>query len=182
MAVFSLFALITFSAAGAGFFFVGTPFVAVMMLAKALFPVAALAASGMYVMERVFAGWKNRKVVQTEDIETERGDMDYFGAKRAEEEAFERFDEKLGYRTTRAPRSDVMAWGLSDVVDELDNRGLGEYRQLFIEERIDGSTLLALTNDDIKMEFGHCMPLGDRLKLSKLVNELRGQSSRSRLL
>lgn len=182
-AIFSMFAVMMFSAAGAGFFFVGTPFFAVTMLAKALFPFWAIATAAAFVIARTFTKWRRRDGIQTENMGMGREDGEYIGMKKAEEEAFERFDAKLEFKTAGVSKrgSDVMAWDLSDVVDELDERGLGEYRQLFIEERIDGRTLLALTNDDIKVEFGHCMPLGDRLKLSRLLTELRRQSSWSRL-
>lgn len=172
-----------FSAAGAGFFFVGTPFFAVTMLAKALFPFWAVTTAAAFVIARTFTKWRRRDGIQTENMGMGREDGEYIGMKKAEEEAFERFDAKLEFKTAGVSKrgSDVMAWDLSDVVDELDERGLGEYRQLFIEERIDGRTLLALTNNDIKVEFGHCMPLGDRLKLSRLLTELRRQSSWSRL-
>eukprot|EP00177_Eucheuma_denticulatum_P003758 GFKZ01006801.1.p2 GENE.GFKZ01006801.1~~GFKZ01006801.1.p2 ORF type:complete len:308 (+),score=41.50 GFKZ01006801.1:387-1310(+) len=174
LASVSLFGLLTFATAGAGFFFVGTPLLATAMLAKALFPFAVIAGAAGFVASKVI-GWGR-------DVGYEDGSQDIeeelYDSGKAEVDAMQQFDERLGYRPSPGRSRDIMGWGMSDVVDELDYSGLGEYRQLFIEERIDGRTLLTLTDDDIKAEFGSLMPLGDRVRLSKLVSELRRQSSR----
>lgn len=165
-----MFFMLTFATVGTGMFFVGTPFLAFALLAKMLLPFAVIAAGAAFVASRLL-GYGDRVEDRLEDggFETEV----------AVEDPFESFDRKLYDRDVFAKRStDVTSWDLSDVVDELDFTGLGEYRQLFIEERIDGRTLLCLTEDDIKAEFGRTMPLGDRIRLSQLVSDLRRRSSR----
>lgn len=176
LASFSMFAILTFATAGAGFFFVGTPFLAMALLAKAFLPFAIVAGAAGFVAKR-FLGWGSNDVDEEEEEVLINSD---YTKDSIDRDAFERFDEKLGYTGTTVVRrtTDVTRWGLIDVIEELDNIGLGEYRQLFIEERIDGKTLLTLSDSDIKSEFGTAMPLGDRVRLSQLVSELRRRSSR----
>lgn len=97
------------------------------------------------------------------------------------EEQLRSFDEKLYRRTADAPRQskDVAMWSVLDVVDELTSAGLGQYRNQFIEERIDGAVLLGLTEQDIRTELGP-MPLGDRIKLSRWVATLQQRPSRNK--
>lgn len=166
LASVSLFAMLTFFTAGAGMFFIGTPIIAIAFLAKIMLPFALLAGGAAYISNRLLGG---DRVMEDEIIEDEWVES---------EDEFEQFDAKLRGGIFSEKSKDVSTWNLSDVVDELDFKGLGEYRQLFIEERIDGRTLLTLTDEDIKVEFGPNMPLGDRMRLSQLVYDLRRQSSR----
>lgn len=167
LASVSLFAMLSFATAGAGIFFIGTPIMAFAFLAKVMFPFAVLAGGAAYVANKLLRGDREGKEEPVEDVWPEP------------EDEFEQFDEKLRTGGVYSQRSkDATLWGLSDVVDELDFKGLGEYRQLFIEERIDGRTLLTLTDEDIKIEFGSSMPLGDRMRLSQLVSYLRRRSAR----
>lgn len=166
LASVSLFAMLTFATVGAGMFFISTPILATVFLAKVMLPFAVLAGGAAYVANRLLGG---DRAVEQELIEDDWLEP---------EDEFEQFDAKLHGGLFSERSKDVTTWNLSDVVDELDVKGLGEYRQLFIEERIDGRTLLTLTEDDIKVEFGPNMPLGDRMRLSQLVHDLRRQSSR----
>lgn len=175
LASVSLFSLLTFATAGAGFFFVGTPLLATAMLAKALFPFAVVAGAAGFAASKLTG--RGRDVEY--DDESQELEEEVYDTGKAEADAMQQFDARLGYQPSPARSRDVMAWDMSDVVDELDYSGLGEYRQLFIEERIDGRTLLTLTDDDIKVEFGSLMPLGDRVRLSRLVSELRRRCSES---
>lgn len=167
MASVTLFALLTFATAGAGIFFIGTPIMAFAFLAKMMFPFAVLAGGAAFVANKLLRGGKERA--------SELGDDEWVEP----EDEFEKFDQKLRGGDFYSQRGkDAMLWDLSDVVDELDFKGLGEYRQLFIEERIDGRTLLTLTEEDIKIEFGERMPLGDRMRLAQLVSDLKRRSAR----
>lgn len=163
MASLTLFAVLTFATAGMGIFLVGSPFLAVSLLAKALFPVLVILGGASILIGRVL-GFK-----KSEDVEEVFEEFD-------DDEDLERFDRRLRNRQGEK-KWDVTRWSLSDVIDELDYMGLGEYRQLFIEERIDGSVLLELNEVDIKNEFGSMMPLGHRMRLARLVNDLRRRSS-----
>lgn len=171
MASMSVFALLTFATAGAGFVFIGTPFFAIALLAKMLMPVLLIAGAAGMVVQR-FLGL--RSVADDEEYDEYEDDTAYGWEQDGE---LERFDKVLRKRSVGEKGWNVAAWGMSDVVDELDYTGLGEYRQLFIEERIDGRVLLQLTEEDIKSEFGTCMPLGDRMRLVRLVTDLRRRSS-----
>ena len=47
----------------------------------------------------------------------------------------------------------VDAWGVEEVLDWLDEAGLGEYRDIFRENRIDGGVLRTLCEADLKWVF-----------------------------
>lgn len=161
-----------FALSAAGVFFIGTPIMAVGFLGRVMFPLAAIA-GGVVFLSRKLLFEKKEAVLETEETEEDEWP--------GPESEFEEFDEKLRVGDRYSPVArDVTLWNLSDVVDELDYKGLGEYRQLFIEEKIDGPTLLTLTDADIKSEFGASMPLGDRMRLSKLVLDLKRRSGKLR--
>lgn len=167
IASLTAFAFFTMMTAGAGIFFIGTPFVAIALLAKSLFAILVIVGGVSGIVASVL-GIKSEK----EESEAVVFDVE-------EEDEFERFDKRLRRRSVGREKGwDVSSWGMSEVIDELGFTGLGEYRQLFIEERIDGRTLLELTDDDIRSEFAAAMPLGDRMRLGRLVSELRKRASR----
>lgn len=167
MASLAAFAFLACASAGAGMFFIGTPFIAAAVFAKMMFPLVLLGGAISFVGRRMLGiGDDSSDKYQDEYVDV---DGEYWDDS---DDQFERFDRKL---RTRA--ANVMSWDLSDVIDELEMTGLGEYRQLFIEERMDGRAVLGLTDDDIRTEFGNAMPLGDRKRLSKLVNDLRRRST-----
>lgn len=170
---------------GVGFVAVGSPLFVMAFLAKALVPVVIVAGVLSTLASRVFrmgVGRASRRSLGDEVDDhggEEDGDEVDGGYDARVDDELEEFDRVLR-RRTGAPATgggargrDVRAWGMDEVVDELDATGLGRYRQLFIEERIDGHTLLSLSEDDIRVEFADSMPLGDRRRLSKLVADLR---------
>lgn len=169
LASVSLFFMLTFASLGAGIFFVGTPLMAMAFLAKMALPFAIVAGGAAFVARHLLR-WDTSDDARDEEVVLETPTA---------EDDLKAFDRRLRNRDGVAQKNtDVSTWDLSDVVDELDFTGLGEYRQLFIEERIDGKTLLRLTDDDIKSEFSGTMPLGDRMRLSQLVADLRRRASR----
>lgn len=153
---------------GVGFFLLNTPFLAVGLLAKTLLPVLVIVGGAAFMAARLLGFRPGRQDV-----------VEPFPAVYDEENEFEQFDKTLRNRVVDGSRSwDVTSWSLNEVVEELDVTGLGEYRQLFIDERIDGRTLLLLSERDIKEEFSGTMPLGDRMRLMRLVEELKTRSTR----
>lgn len=174
-----VFALLATATAGAGFMFVGTPLVMVAVAAKALLPVfifAAVASSVFNSVGRALGFRKENEMAMEEEEDDELDEDDYdMGMNYADE--LSEFDRMLRNRTGGGPLYNVDEWGMNEVVNELDACGLGRYRQLFIDERIDGSTLVSLSDEDIRTEFSESMPLGDRRRLSRLVSSLRRRSS-----
>lgn len=167
MLSFTAFIFGVLMTAGVGFFLLNTPFLAFGLLAKTMLPVLAVVGGASFLAARLLGFKPGRK-----DIVDSFPRID-------EEDEFEQFDNALRNRVVEGSRSwDVASWSLSEVVDELDLTGLGEYRQLFIDERIDGRTLLLLSERDIKEEFSRTMPLGDRMRLTRLVEELKRRSTR----
>lgn len=182
----------TAAAAGAGIFITGTPLFVIAIAAKAVLPLFAMAAVALSVLktvtrrtERLFRGpvYEKRENITTvegrevADKKYDDGGKDWRGTHppRLRDELDE-FDRLLRRRTSKRRDDVVENWSLTDVVDELDACGLGQYRQLFIDERIDGHTLLSLTDADIRTEFAHTMPLGDRRRLSRLVTSLQRET------
>lgn len=166
-----MFGVMALALAGSGLFLIGTPVMALGFLAKVMLPVIAMAGgAAFFVRKLVLRGNENDVQLKEKALQD-----DWPGT----EEEFAKFDEKLRRGDVYSAETwDVTTWNLSDVVDELDYKGLGAYRQLFIEEKIDGATLLTLTDEDIKSEFGATMPLGDRLRLSRFVSDLKRRSGR----
>ncbi|CAN8066268.1 unnamed protein product [Agarophyton chilense] len=162
---FTAFVVGVLMTTGFGFVIFGAPLFTAGLLAKMMLPVLALGAGFSFLATRLL-GFRKGSSIATDPI----ADFD-------EEDEFDRFDDTLKTRVTGSRATNVEYWGLSEVVDELDFSGLGEYRQLFIEERIDGHALLNLSDEDIKAEFGSTMPLGDRMRLIRLVSKLRRRAS-----
>lgn len=175
LASVTAFAFLAFATAGVGFFFISTPFFAIGLLAKALFPLVVVSGAVATLVKKVLHKTDNDQAANSEDKYIDNEDEDIrFPSMRDELADFDRVLKKRGVESS--VRSwNVATWGMSEVVDELDLTGLGEYRQLFIDERIDGSTLLSLSEDDIRNEFS-TMPLGDRMRLSRLISDLRRRS------
>lgn len=164
LASFTAFTFLTLATAAVAALFVGTPLFAVSLFAKAFLPTALLT-GGIALVLRPLMRFNNVEHVEQPPESVQ--DVD----------DLERFDRILRNRQT--PKSiDVDLWNINDVLDELDYVGLGAYRQLFIEERIDGPALLDLTYNQIRAEFAESMPLGDRMRLTRLVAVLRKQSKR----
>ncbi|KAI0559171.1 SAM domain containing protein [Gracilaria domingensis] len=168
MLSFTAFTVGVLMTTGFGFLIFGAPMFTVGLMAKMTVPLLAVVGGVSFIASRVLPFGERHESEDTSDP------VEYFD----EQDEFERFDDTLKTRVSGSSAIDVESWGLNEVVDELDFSGLGEYRQLFIEERIDGHTLLSLTDDDIKAEFGRTMPLGDRIRLIRLVAKLRRRSSR----
>lgn len=92
---------------------------------------------------------------------------------------FEFFDQLLRKRTGGFKASpSVYVWGYDEVGAELEAWGLGEYKDLFRNEKIDGRTLLDMTEDDIRGEFVGVMPLADRKQLLRMIAELKKRATR----
>lgn len=192
MSGIGLFVFLMTMTAGAGFVFVGTPLFMVASIAKAILPLFIVAGVAATALDKLFKirlfGSSNKEKRQKEEAERRQR------VREEEEEEFRRvkgmknelddFDQMLRSRSQRSygvTGGRAEDWDLSRVVDELDQCGLGRYRQLFIDERIDGNTLLSLTDADIREEFSDAMPLGDRRRLSRLISSLRDRSSSSSL-
>lgn len=190
-----VFAFMATATAGAGFMFLGTPFFMISVAVKALAPVflAAVAinwavSKGMklfgmsssasrkndyFTGDPTRVGVAQQRRQQQQEMEDEGDDIN---------DQLRDFDRLLRNRTATSQSvkwdDNVSDWNLDDVIDELDACGLGQYRRLFIDERIDGNTLLSLSDADIREEFGDSMPLGDRRRLSRLVSSLRSRASK----
>lgn len=168
MLSFTAIAFGLLSVAGVSVFMMGTPFFAATVLAKLAFPIMMLSGGAIFAVSRLITTKpKKKEVEETYEKVSEGEDLD-------------RFDKTLRSRVMGGDKGwNVSLWSLNEVIDELDMIGLGEYRQLFINEKIDGPALLQLRESDINEEFRKCMPLGDRMRLTRLVQELRKRSSRS---
>lgn len=188
----SIFSILAMATAGAGAFFIGTPLFMFTLVAKALLPgmiavgiVGSLFSTVIRASGRAF-GFANGKPysAQPRDISSTAAESvsamdEEDGMAQSIEKELADFDRQLRKRSMADSMRDsrpVAAWSVSDVIDELDSCGLSPYRQMFIEERVDGSTLLSLSDQDIRTEFSD-MPLGDRRRLARLVAELRRRSS-----
>lgn len=184
----SIFSILAMATAGAGAVFIGTPFFMFTLVAKALLPgmiavgiVGSLFSTVMRASGRAF-GFANGKpsAAQPRNIQATAAESvptmdEEDGMAQSMEKELADFDRQLRKRSMADSMRDsrpVAAWSVSDVIDELDSCGLSPYRQMFIEERVDGSTLLSLSDQDIRTEFSG-MPLGDRRRLARLVAELR---------
>jgi len=62
----------------------------------------------------------------------------------------------------------IQLWNPIQVKEWLDMNGFGAFTEKFVKEGIDGNTLVDLTSDDLKQEFG--MNLGDRKYLLRLLD------------
>lgn len=185
-------------AATTGFVFVGSPLFFLAVVAKAVFPIfAVVAASGALfsVVRHVSMGAARiAHKVRDETISAAavrdgqgKGNLDDGDDDRDDEmersssrirDQLDEFDRMLRRRTSTSKSVDVENWSLNEVLDELDACDLGHYRQLFTDERIDGHTLLTLTDADIRAEFADTMPLGDRRRLSRLISSLQNRRVR----
>lgn len=185
----SLFSILAMATAGAGAVFIGTPFFMLTLAAKALLPgMVAVGIIGSLFSTVIRAGGnafrrvsgrphtahpRNIPSTAAESVVSMEEEED--GMAQSVEKELADFDRLLRRRSVADSMRDsrpVTAWSVSDVIDELDSCGLSPYRQMFIEERVDGSTLLSLSDQDIRTEFSG-MPLGDRRRLARLVTELR---------
>lgn len=186
MAGVTAFAIFAFFTAGVGFAFVGTPMFMLAVLAKMLLPVFGAVGLGGLVFVNVLraggraVGWFQSPDADEFDDDYDDDDDDDDGDDEYKpfsvDSELEDFDRVLRRRARYSRDSlDIGAWSISQVVDELDICGLSHYRQLFIDEQIDGRTLLSLTDDDIRTEFSSTMPLGDRRRLSRLVTSLQNR-------
>lgn len=189
-----VFAFLATATAGAGFMFLGTPFFMISVAVKALAPVllAAIAinwavSKGMKLFGMSSSSSQKNDYFTTDPTRDSVAQQRRQQQQEMKDERYETndqlrdFDRLLRKRTATSQSmkwdDNVSDWNLDDVIDELDACGLGQYRQLFIDERIDGNTLLSLSDADIREEFGDSMPLGDRRRLSRLVSSLRSRAS-----
>lgn len=184
----SILSILAMATAGAGAVFIGTPFFMLTLAAKALIPaVVAVGIVGSLFSTIARAGghafrWASgrphvgqQRSNQSAAVESAPAVEEEYGMGQSVERELADFDRLLRRRSVADAIRDsrpVTAWSVSDVIDELDSCGLSPYRQMFIEERVDGVTLLSLSDQDIRTEFSG-MPLGDRRRLARLVTELR---------
>lgn len=190
-----VFAFMATATAGAGFMFLGTPFFVISVAVKALAPVLLAAVAINWAVSKgmklfgISSSSSRKNVYFTDDpthdnvAQQRKQQQQEMEDKRDEtNDQLRDFDRLLRNRTATSQSmkwdDNVNDWNLGDVIDELDACGLGKYRQLFIDERIDGNTLLSLSDADIREEFGDSMPLGDRRRLSRLVSSLRSRASK----
>ncbi|KAA8495377.1 hypothetical protein FVE85_1532 [Porphyridium purpureum] len=81
------------------------------------------------------------------------------------------FDER--FRKRRERHRDVKRWSVDDVAEEMGLEGLGEFAPRFIEQNIDGRVALALSEDDLRMELGASLTLGERKRILLWLRKLQ---------
>lgn len=186
-ASFSVFVFVAASVTGAGFFLIGAPMMAAAAMFKILAPVVLLGFAAKVAMGKLFKGNGDNETGTTETLFGLEKDDALRSSVARTRDVFDSFDRRLGLNLDRrldplsvgiGRVSDVSLWTVEDVLDELVVAGLGNYRDIFLDEHIDGETLLGLTAEDVQWEFREEMPLRDRKKLTQLIVCLRSKSKR----
>lgn len=79
---------------------------------------------------------------------------------------------------TSKKKNNASSWSVDEVGNMLRREGFGAYARAFMAEKIDGSVLVELTEDDLYEIDGKYVPLGDRKRLAAYVKELRETRNR----
>jgi hypothetical protein len=70
---------------------------------------------------------------------------------------------------------DVKLWQSQQVLDWLSSVGFGKYRELFMEQNIDGVVLSQISESDLR--YGGIKNIGDRKKLISFIDKLKSEKS-----